>query len=219
MKRAIVFANGNLSDVFRAKKTITKDDYIIGVDGGTEYVMKAGLVPHVIIGDFDSLPAPVQKKLSKRIITKIGYPRKKDKTDFELAIEFAVKKKYKEVVIFGLLGDRLDHLLANIFFLEKIFQKKHSPKIKIIEGNQGAFFVNKEIILHGNPGDIVSIIPLDGRIKNIKLHGLEYRLKDKPLLFGSTRGVSNVMVKKTAKIIVKKGVILVVHLRFPANLQ
>jgi thiamine pyrophosphokinase len=211
MKRAIVFLNGNLSNVAQAKKIITKADYIIGVDGGTEYAVKSGFIPHIIIGDFDSLPQPFRKKLSKYSIKKIKYPQKKDKTDFELAVDFALEKKFRHMIIFGLLGNRIDHLLANMFFLKKVFTQNTSLKIEIIEGNHKAFFTDREITIKGSVGDIVSLIPFDDSIRDIKLYGLEYVLDGKLLVHGSTQGISNVMTKKVAKITIKKGVMLVIH--------
>lgn len=213
MKQAIIFANGNLSNISQAKKIITKDDYIVCADGGVKRVIRIGLIPHVIIGDFDSIPGDLRNKLSQYKIDWVKYPEKKDKTDFELAIDFVLKKKYKNIIIFGLLGDRLDHFLANIFLLEKIHTQNNSLKIKIIEGNKEAVFVNKELELKGNIGDLVSLIPLNNTIDDIKLYGLEYQLNNKPLLFGSTRGVSNTMTKKSAKIIIKKGIALIVHFK------
>jgi len=211
MKRAVIFANGNMSNFVRIKKIISKNDYIIGVDGGSEHAIKEGFIPNVIIGDFDSISLSAQKKLSKHKILRIEYPQKKDKTDFELAIEFALKKKYKEIIICGLLGNRVDHFLANIFFLKRIYLQNQSLKVKIIEGNQEAVFTSGELELYGKAGDLVSLIPLDTTIKDIEFYGLEYKLKNESLFFGSTRGVSNVMIKKSAKIIIKRGTILVVY--------
>lgn len=211
MKRALLFINGNLSDFSQVRKNIVKSDYIVGVDGGTNTIFRLGLFPHIVIGDLDSISKTTMKIISEHSVELRRYPKKKDKTDFELAIEFVIKKKYKEILIFGLLGERLDHLLANIFFLKKIFKQNKSLNIKIIEGNQEVFFVDKEIVLKGKTGDIASIIPFDTSIKNIELQGLEYQFKNKLLYFGSTQGVSNVMIKKTAKVSFRNGIGLVIH--------
>lgn len=221
MKRAVIFVNGNLSDLSQAKNIITDKDALIAADGGVKHILKLGLTPHLVIGDFDSISTSLQKKLTK--IRKeqkslfptmlIKYPRKKDKTDFELAIDLVLKRKYNQIIIFGILGDRIDHLLANIFLLAKIQTENKSIKIKIIEGNKEIYIVNKEIIINGQIGDEVSLIPISAKLEGVVAEGLKYQLNNESLSFGSTRGISNVLNKTLAKITVIDGTALVTYLR------
>lgn len=216
MKRAIVFVNGNLSDLSQVKKIIAKEDYLIAVDGGVKYILKLGLTPQIIIGDFDSTPKNILKKIGRTqrsAPTKIiKYPREKDKTDFELAIDYCLEKKFQEIIIFGILGDRIDHLMANIFLLAKTQTENKSVKIKIIEGNKEMYILNKKIVIYGQIGDELSIVPIN-KLEGVTTDGLSYRLIDYALPFGTTRGISNVLNETSAKIEVKKGVALIIHLR------
>ena len=220
MKRAVIFANGNLSDLSQAKNIITKEDYLIAADGGIKHILKLGLTPQIIIGDFDSTPLSLQKKLIKMskeqkslFPTMIKYPTKKDKTDFELAINFALEKKYHQIIIFGILGNRIDHSMANIFLLAKIQTENKLITVKIFEDNKEIYILNKEIIINGQIGDEVSIIPVSEKLEGVVTDGLEYQLNNETLFFGSTRGISNVLNKTSAKITVADGIALVVHLR------
>ena len=206
-KRVIIFVNGNLSDISQAKKIIKKEDFLIAADGGANHIKKLGLTPNLVIGDMDS----IDHNLLKKFPTVIKYPRKKDKTDFELGIDFCLEKKFQEIIIFGILGDRIDHMFANIFLLAKIQAENESIKIKIIEGKKEIFIVNKEIIIDGKIGDEVSIIPVSEKLVGITTVGLEYQLKNEELIFGSTRGISNVMNKTIVKITMKKGAALIEH--------
>lgn len=211
MKRVIVFVNGNLSDLRQAKKIITKNDYLICADGGVKHAFKLNLIPQTIIGDFDSISPVLEKRLIKNNVESIKYPTKKDKTDFELAIDFCLAKKFKEIIIFGILGDRIDHFLANIFFISKIQSQNPDVKIKIIEGNKEIFVLNKEIIISGQIGDEISIISVSEKLVNIVTDGLEYSLDHEDLTFGTTRGISNVMKKNIAKITTSGGIAVVEH--------
>lgn len=213
MKRAVIFANGNFSYLSQAKKIIIKEDYLIAADGGVKHILKLGLTPHVVIGDFDSISTSLQKKLKQAKIEWIKYPRKKDETDFELAILLALKRNFKHIVIFGILGDRIDHFLANIFLLAKIQTENKSIKIKIVEGNNEIYVFNKEIVINGQIGDELSIIPVSEKLEGIVTDGLRYQLNNESLSFGSTRGISNVLNKTSAKIEVSDGIALAVHLR------
>lgn len=213
MKRAIIFANGNLSDLSQAKNIITNEDCLIAVDGGVKHVLKLGLIPQVVIGDFDSTPLSIKKKFENLKVELIKYPRKKDKTDFELAIDLCLNRKFQEIIIFGILGDRIDHLMTNIFLLAKTQIQNKLVKIKIIEGKKEIFILNKEITINGKIGDEVSIIPVSEKLKGVVTDGLEYQLKNEALFFGSTRGISNVMNKTSAKITVIDGIALITYLR------
>ena len=216
MKRAIVFVNGNLSDLSQVKKIIAKEDYLIAVDGGVKYILKLGLTPQIIIGDFDSTPKNILKKIGRTqrsAPTKIiKYPREKDKTDFELVIDYCLEKKLKEIIILGIFGDRIDHFVANILLLSKIQIENKSIKIKIVEGNKEMYILNKKIVINGHIGDELSIIPIN-KLEGVTTEGLSYRLIDYTLPFGTTRGISNVMNNNVAKITVRNGVALVVYLR------
>ena len=213
MKRAVIFVNGNLSDLSQARKIIIKEDCLIAADGGVKHILKLILIPQIIIGDFDSIPVSLQKIFIRKKIELIKYPRKKDKTDFELAIDYCFAKKFQEIIIFGILGDRVDHMLANIFLLSKVQTENKSIKIKIVEGKKEIFILNKEIIIEGKIDDEISIIPVSEKLEGIVTDGLEYKLDNEILTLGSTRGVSNVMNKKTANIVVASGTALVTHLR------
>lgn len=206
MKRAVIFINGNLSDLSQAKKNIEKTDFLIAADGGANLIEKLKLMPNIVIGDMDSIKPELLKKYKS-----INYPRKKDKTDFELAVDYCLKNKFQEIIIFGILGDRIDHLIANIFLITKIQTENPLIKIKVIEGNKEIFVLNKEIIIKGKIGDEVSIIPVSEKLEGIVTDGLEYQLNNEDFLFGSTRGISNIMSNKSAKITIKKGVALIEH--------
>lgn len=206
MTRAIIFANGNFSDLSPAKKIIKKTDYLIAADGGVNYLKKLKLMPDIVIGDMDSIKSELFKEYKS-----IKYPTKKDKTDFELTIDYCLEKKFREIIIFGVLGDRIDHLMANIFLLAKIQTENPTIKIKVIEGKKEIFILNKEIVINGKIGDEISIIPVGEKLEDILTDGLEYQLDNESLLFGSTRGISNVMNKKLVKIKASAGIAMIEH--------
>lgn len=192
MKRTVVFSNGELADVSRLR--LKKSDLLIGVDGGTKHILS----PDLIIGDFDSL-----KKIPKDVPV-IKYPVDKDFTDTELALQYCQKIKAKEVIVVGLLGRRLDHLIANLMSLSKY-------NFKIIEGNQEIFICRDKLNINGKKNDLVSLIPLLGDCQGVTTVGLKWGLQVRNLQVGSSLGVSNVMLRKSASVRLKKGCLLVVH--------
>lgn len=196
MKRAVIFINGELGDVSRLR--LKKSDLLIGVDGGTKHIYKLGLKPDMVIGDLDSI------KAIPKDIPVLKFSIDKDKTDTELVLQYCQKIKAKEVIVVGLLGRRLDHLIANLMSLSKY-------NFKIIEGNQEIFFCRDKLNISGKKNDLISLIPLSGDCQGVTTVGLKWNLQVRNLQVGSSRGVSNVMLGKSAQISLKTGCLLVIH--------
>jgi len=203
MKQAIIFLNGDLADASGVKQEIKKTDLVIAADGGSKLAQKLGITPDLVVGDLDSYTG------SKKIKT-IPYPKDKDFTDSELAIDYALKQKVKRLVIVGLLGRRFDHLASNLMLAATLAAK--GIKVEAVEGKQRLYFLSSRINLEGNPGDIVSLTPLKSNVK-VTTRGLKWKLQGSTLKFGYGRGVSNVMTAKKVSLSVRRGILLVVHSR------
>ncbi|OGD56130.1 thiamine diphosphokinase [Candidatus Beckwithbacteria bacterium RIFCSPLOWO2_02_FULL_47_23] len=197
VKRAVLFINGDLARLPRLY--LKKSDFLIGVDGGTKLILRLKRRPDLVIGDFDSYPKPKAKAL---------YKQSQDLTDTEFALDYCVKHGFKDIVLVGVLGSRLDHLLTNIFLGYRF-------NFTIIEGQQTLYFVTTRIILVGKPGDLVSLIPLLSDCSGVTTSGLKWRLQGDSLKFGFGRGVSNVMTGKIAQIFLKRGCLLVIRTAQP----
>lgn len=210
MKTAIIFFHGNLSDTSYLKKYLSKKPWIICADGGADLALDENVTPDVVVGDCDSISIESRQELEKRGVKFITYPREKDFTDAELAVQHAIDHGFLRIIIVGLLGDRLDHMMANIFFLARISQ---AIDICILEKDQEIRFVDTSMQIYGHKGDEVSLIPVQSDCKGISTKGLRYSLLDADLLAGSTRGISNVMLSSQAKVSLKQGVLMVVHRR------
>src|SRR3989304_233460 len=118
MMRVFIFANGKLSKHYL--KDLRDDDYVIGVDRAAYWLIQHGIAPHAAVGDFDSVTAGEFVLIRKKSGTLIRYPAIKDATDTELAVHAAIRREPEEVIIFGGVGSRLDHVLGNIHLLEII---------------------------------------------------------------------------------------------------
>lgn len=192
VKRAVLFLNGDLARIPEIK--IKPGDFLIGVDGGVNLIKKMKLTPGLVIGDFDSSPRP-----EKGFI----YKKSQELTDTEFALDYCLKQGFKEVILVGALGIRLDHLLATILL-------GVNYRFSIIEGRQRLDFVTSRRVLEGQPGKLVSLVPLTD-CSEVTTKGLRWPLQVEYLKLGSSRGISNVMTGKKASIRLKKGCLLVVY--------
>src|SRR5262245_51998571 len=117
MPRIIIFANGDLPDLNKARTLLHPDDYIICADGGTRHALSLNIKPNLIIGDMDSTDKVQLQKLREGGVEIELFLRDKNETDLELAITRAVQLNPEQIIIIAALGGRLDQTLANIALL------------------------------------------------------------------------------------------------------
>ncbi len=208
--RAIIIAGGQAGDN-GWKNWVRDGDWIIGADGGAGRALAWGLVPHLVIGDMDSLADEDQAVLEQRGCRFVEHPRAKDETDLELALRYAAGKGAQEIVVLGALGGRLDHTLANVLLLS--LPVLDGVSVRIADGVGEAFLLRggRAVTLQGSTGDLVSLLPLGGDARGVTTTGLAWVLEGDTLRFGFSRGVSNEMTSREARIEVEEGLLLVVH--------
>ena len=107
----IIIITSYVDAPFDMKQALTQmeDPYIICTDGGFDLAKQAGITPHLLLGDLDSIQSRIPKELPLKT-----FPPEKDYTDLELAIHTAIEKKASHVEIWGGIGGRLDHTVANL---------------------------------------------------------------------------------------------------------
>ena len=211
MARLIIFANGSLPAPESARGLIKSGDVIIAADGGSRHALSLGLVPSMIIGDLDSLGADVRQQLEAKDVKIQQFPRNKDETDLELAFRYACTGGYREILVVGALGGRLDQILGNLSLLTN--PEFSTLDVRFDDGVEEAFFTRSRCEVHGKPGDIVSLIPWSGEVSGVCTEGLHWPLHDESLFPDKTRGISNEMARETAAISQKSGLLLVIHHR------
>ncbi len=195
--RGVIICGGNVGEYI--KNYINPDDFVICADSGYDHAKSFGITPHIVIGDMDST------KYSDIAEEKVLYPKRKDFTDSELAIMYAVEKNFESVLLFGMIGTRMDHSLANIGMLSRL------KNASLIDENNEIYFAEGEFSLNGKPGDIISIIPFREDLLGVTTDGLDYPLENGTIKCGTSLGVSNIMTKSTCRITIEKGRALIIR--------
>jgi thiamine pyrophosphokinase len=209
-RRAVIFANGLLGNLEAARQSLHPGDMLIAADGGARHCVSLGLTPDYIVGDFDSLSQAELQQLQQMGAVVHQHPAHKDFTDLELALRLARDLGAEEMLVLGGLGARWDQTLANLLLpAAEAFAGAH---IRLLDGSQEVFLLRQgeSTQVAGTPGDTVSLIPLGGDALGVTTGGLEYPLRGETLLFGATRGVSNVLLGRAADIRLEGGLLLCV---------
>jgi thiamine pyrophosphokinase len=214
--RAVIIAGGQATGGYW-QRWVQDGDWIIAANGGAAQTLAWGLVPELVIGDMDSLSEEARAALDERGCRIIEHPRAKDETDLELALTFAAGEGAQEIVVLGALGGRLDHALANVLLLT--VPALQGVSVRIADGEEEVLLVQRggEVTLRGQPGDLVSLLPLGGDVLGVTTSGLAWALQGDTLRFGFSRGVSNEMTDRAARIKVEEGFLLVVHHLLPES--
>lgn len=211
--RAVIFANGKLNDPGIVISLLQADDLIIAADGGALHCQTLGIHPAVVIGDMDSIPGELLEDLKCNHSDLVVYPADKDQTDLELALKYTLDNGAQEVLLFGVLGGRLDMTLANLLLLTR--EEWNSLSIKVIDGPQTAYLLRSgdSMKVKGNQGDTISLIPLSERVKNVITQGLRWQLDGVELVQGTTLSVSNQLRSTSAQVQIAAGKLLLIHCR------
>lgn len=213
-RRTLILTNGELLDsaALKARIDTWSPDQIIAADGGSRHASTLGLQIDLIVGDLDSIEDAQRETLRAQGTRIEHYKAEKNETDLELALLRAVEQGAAEIAVVGIVGDRLDMVLANIHLLT---QEALNPiRAELWLGRQTAWLIRppgEEFA--GAPGDIMSLIPLKGDVIGVTTSGLAYPLQGETLYFGPARGVSNVMEQELCRVDLEAGILLAVHTR------
>lgn len=208
--RAIVFANGSLERLPAELRITPAEDLIVAADGGLANCLRHGLRPHLLVGDLDSVEPAQIASLEGLGVEIEPHPTSKDQTDLELALRACLHRGADHLLILGALGGRGDMTLGNALLLAAPFLK--AVDVRILDGAQQILCLHGgyTLTLRGEPGALLSLIPLGAPAVGVALSGVEYPLREATLELGSTRGLSNRLSASRAEIVLRRGALCVI---------
>lgn len=207
--KGLIIGSGEIKNFEYLKQLVKENDYIVCADGGVNHLLKIGKFPNIVIGDLDSIGEIELKILKKENIKIEKFSTIKDESDTELCVNYMLEKNIKNITLVGVTGRRLDHTLANIYLLKKIY--KLGAKASIVDDKNRIFYLEESITLRKNDDYFISIIPTSEEGAIISLVGFLYPLNKESLQITSTRGLSNKIIEDKGKIIIHSGKALVIE--------
>ena len=205
--RAIVVAGGDRD--LDSVPAGWSDALVIGADSGIDFAHALGLKVDVAVGDMDSVSVEGLQRAEASGARVDRHPAEKDKTDLELALDAARQAGASDMLVIGVGGGRLDHLLANILLLAspvwapcRITARAGSARLHVLRGGEPA------TDLTANVGELLTLLAVGGEARGITTSGLRYPLRNEPLAAGTSRGVSNVVESTPVTVELKDGTVL-----------
>ena len=182
---------------------------VVAADGGLDRALSIGLEVDVVIGDLDSVSPDALAAARRAGARVLAHPARKDATDLELALDEALALGGQRVLVVASAGGRLDHLLSALLLLGS--ERYEQVEFDALVGDALVHVIRTERVLHGDPGEIVTLLALGGSAERVTTSGLEYPLLHETLDPGSSRGVSNLFSASEVHVSISSGVLLAIR--------
>ncbi len=202
--RCVIVGASPFSDAAHLKTYLRADDVIFAADGGTKLLEAMGIVPHAVIGDFDSAASsPWEDIPVKRL------PTHKDDTDVFAAAKEALSLGFREFLLLGCLGGRLDHTVSNLFLLRYLWENGASG-VLVDECHEVRLLASGTHIIPYTSGYYCSLLPYGGDAEGVTVKGAEYPLENATLDTVFPLGVSNGFLNQDITVSLKTGFLLTI---------
>ena len=180
-----------------------QDDLVVAADGGLDHLKQLRILPQHILGDFDSLN--YQPEGDNVTV----YPSEKNDTDMLLAVKYGLEQGYQTFLLYGSLGGRLSHTVANLQVLRFLCERGcHGV---LVGGDSIVTMIRDEgISFAPSCAGMLSVFAQGGDAEGVTIRHLKYNVEDARLSPDYALGVSNAFVGEGAEIAVRKGALLLV---------
>lgn len=214
----IIIAGGIIEDDFVKTFLSEKESankYIIACDRGYDACERMGIIPDIVIGDFDSAADGTVDKIRTAGVAIKELNPVKDDTDTEAALKYAfeITNELDSIFIFGGTGSRVDHMLGNIALLGLGLQ--HDRNVILLDSHNFVQMIRPGdiYIVDREEGLFVSVIPYMGVAKKVTMEGFKYPLKNQDILGFNTLTISNQVVAEEGRISLEEGYLIVTESR------
>ncbi|SFG54319.1 thiamine diphosphokinase [Oribacterium sp. WCC10] len=210
-------------------------DYVIAADGGYENLKQCGIVPDLLVGDFDSMhidgvkgtTGPVKdldiyadaekaeyihhltKMKHEGVETRVIDPVKND-PDMMACVRIGLEMGYSDFRIIGGTGKRMDHSIANLQILG--FLAEHGCQGYMYNEKQVVTAIkNRTVRFSSSMKGYFSAMSLTDYSYGVTEKGFKYIVNDVTMNNHTPTGLSNEFVGTEAEISVKDGILLLIY--------
>lgn len=201
MSRCVIVGNADIENYEKVKAYLGNDDYFVFCDGGLKHIDSLGVSPDFVVGDFDSAKKPTSNENT------LVLPTEKDDTDTFAAVKLMLKKGFKDFLLIGVIGQRLDHSLGNISIL--LFLKSNNAKGLIVDDYSEMFLCENTVKISKNSCSYFSVISLEKQLLGVTIKGAKYPLYNATIDNAYQFAVSNEATNDT-EISIKQGDALII---------
>ncbi|GGE21144.1 thiamine pyrophosphokinase [Aureimonas endophytica] len=187
MSRFVILLAGPIAPTEALRRAVARCR-VLAADRGMTHAEPLGLEPELWVGDFDSASAELAAR--HPAVPRAAFPRDKDMTDGEIAIEEALRRGATDLLLVGALGGpRTDHAFAHLVLALRYAEAGH--RVALFDGREHAVPLRPgETRLATVPGAAFSILKF-GDLEGLSIAGARWPLNDVALPFTSILTQSN----------------------------
>lgn len=205
MQRCVVVGGAPIKNYELIRRNLTRDDFYVFCDGGLRHREGLGIQPDLIVGDFDSHENP------NLPIETIVLPCEKDDTDTVFAVKEAVSRGFRDFLLLGVVGGRLDHTLGNVSIL--IMLDTLGAKAVIADDFSEMEIVSRATAYIDDSYKFFSLLNISGIARGITIKNAKYPLENAEITSEYQYGISNEVIPgKSASVSVGEGRVLLVKI-------
>ncbi len=211
----MIFSGGTIDDSFALEQLENiKPEIVVGVDKGANFLYRHGIIPHAILGDFDSVDAEtVDFYRAQSGVGVREFPAEKDESDTEIAVRMALKHELESLWILGATGTRLDHVTANLQLLKLALDA--GTRAYLVDSHNKIYLAENCVRIPKAEqfGTYFSLFAFGGDVQGLSIEGAKYPLKDYTLRSDNSRCISNEVADEEAVICFRSGILMIMETR------
>ncbi len=204
MSRCVILSAGPVMDIQALRSLLRADDVFVAADGGRHLAEALGVVPIALVADFDSSATYVPTDG----VELIRLPVQKDCTDTAAAVEYALQRGYRDFLLLGCVGGRLDHQYAATQLLVQLVMQGCSA-VMADECNRIMAAVQSPFTAEPMRGWSLSLFAFGGAVEKLSVRGAAYELDTYDLSPEDPLCVSNAAENTLCQISFEKGILLI----------
>ena len=203
MGRCVIVGAGEVY----SRVSVMPGDFVIAADGGYMHLNKMGIVPDVLIGDFDSISEIPDLEGVEIIRHKV----EKDETDMYLAYKIGADRGFDKFYVYGGVGGREDHTFANYCLLLGAIEEGNRVFL-MAEKHKSFVIKNEKVKIKSDAGKGISVFAFGSDAEGVSIKGLKYEAENITLKCSYPLGVSNSFKENSdAEISVLNGALLIMQ--------
>lgn len=205
MSRCVIVGGAPIGCYGELRAALRADDFFVFCDSGLRHGEALGVEADLIVGDFDSHERP------DTAVETLVLPREKDDTDTVFAAREGLRRGFRDFLLLGCIGARLDHSLGNVGLL--LLLRSAGARAVCMDDYGELETVGAEGALIPDDFPFFSLLAIAGEVRGVCIENAKYPLADAVIAPDFPYAVSNEPLRGGARVHTGGSPLLLIRIR------